>query len=47
MLRAYFSFLEESMEQINEAIARAAKDANSFSDYIEGGATALCASATR
>ncbi len=28
------------MEQINEAMARAAKDANSFSDYIEGSATA-------
>ncbi len=28
------------MEQINENLARAAKDANSFSDYVEGSATA-------
>lgn len=27
------------MEQINENLARAAKDANSFSDYVEGSAT--------
>lgn len=28
------------MEQINEELARRAKDANSFSEYVEGSATA-------
>ena len=39
------------MEQINEELARRAKDANSFSEYVEGRATAgynaSCAEARR